>query len=91
VSVHGAIALADAMRTQSVPLSELSKLSSTVTINEDGTERQVDFFSYDNPLWITVGVLTLAPDKTGNSRKTLRMSFQSRRAMRDALKARLGL
>jgi len=91
VSVHGVVALADAMRAQSIPLSELSKLNSTVTINEDGTERQVDYFSYDNPLWLTVGVLTLAQDKAGNPRKTLRMSFQTRRAMGDALKAKLGL
>lgn len=91
VSIHGVIALADALRTSETPLTRLSDLRSTVVVNEDGHERSVDFFDYDNPLWTSIGVLVLAQDKAGNTRKTLRMSFQTRKAMGTALIEKLGL
>jgi DNA-sulfur modification-associated len=91
VSIHGIIALADTMRTVGADLRQLKALKSTVTVNETGQEREVDYFDYDNPLWTNIGVLALSQDKEGNARKTLRMSFQTRRAMGDALKAKLGL
>ncbi|WP_194288914.1 MULTISPECIES: DNA sulfur modification protein DndB [unclassified Nocardioides] len=86
VSIHGVIALADAMRKANKPLSELSKLKSTVAVPGPGhTTVDVDFFDYDNPTWIDRGILVLSKNKAGETRKTLRMSFQTRKAAGDAL------
>jgi hypothetical protein len=51
----------------------------------------VDFFDYANPLGSDIGILVNATDRAGNVRKTLRMSFQTRKAMGTALKQRVGL
>jgi hypothetical protein len=91
VSIHGVVALADAMRTAGTPLTELTKLKSSVILNEGGGDRLVGYFDYDNPLWTQIGVLVLSQDKDGNERKTLRMSFQTRKAIGTALKEKLGL
>lgn len=91
VSIHGVIALADSMRTSGASLTKLSALKSTVSIDEDGVERAVDYFNYDNPLWLSIGVLALAKDKKGNPRRTLRVSFQTRRAMAAALIEKVGV
>lgn len=91
VSIHGVIALADAMYRNNVDLKHLSKLNATVTPNPAKPQETVDYFSYDNPLWTNIGVLVHSTDKDGNLRKTLRMSFQTRKAIGDALKAQLGL
>lgn len=92
VSIHGVIALADAMRAAKTPLSELSKLKSTVAVAGPGhTSVQVDFFDYDNPTWVDRGILVMSQDKDGNARKTLRMSFQTRKAAGDALIDLLGI
>jgi len=91
ISIHGAIALADAMHTSKAPFKLLARLRSSVSVSVDGEDREVDYFSYDNPLWINIGVLAYSKDKKGETRRTLRMSFQSRRAVRDALIEKLGL
>lgn len=91
VSIHGVIALADAMRVGGVDFSELKKLKHSVIITEDGSDRLVDFFDYDNPLWTDIGVLVSSLDKDGKQRKTLRMSFQTRKAVGNAMKTELGL
>lgn len=91
LSIHGAIALADQMRTAAAPLTKLSALQSRVVINQDGDDRTIDFFDYANPLWTNIGVLVLSQDKAGNSRKTLRMSFQTRKAMGMALVEKVGI
>lgn len=91
VSIHGVIGLADAMRVSDAPFTALKALKQTVTIDDDGHERDVDFFDYDNPLWTNIGVLVLAKTKSGDTRRTLRMSFQTRRAVRDALIEKIGL
>jgi hypothetical protein len=92
VSIHGVVALADAMKSYGVPLSELAKLKSTVNVAEAGKpDKTVDYFDYDNPEWTERGVLVMATSKSGELRKTLRMSFQTRKAMGDALIAKLGL
>jgi DNA-sulfur modification-associated len=91
LSIHGVLALADAMRTGGTPVTALGALQDQVTINENSQERKVDYFDYDNPLWTSIGVLVLSKDRTGNTRKTLRMSFQTRKALGTALIDKLGL
>jgi hypothetical protein len=91
LSIHGVVALADAMRIAGAPLMALAALRDKVTINDTGQERKVDYFDYDNPLWTTIGVLVFSKDRAGNVRKTLRMSFQTRKAMGVALIDKLGL
>ena len=86
LSVHGLIAAADALYQHSiVPASVLPELKDTVVV--DGLE--VDYFSYDNPLWLRIGVLATAESKDGTLRKQLRVSFPSRRAIADELKRKL--
>jgi hypothetical protein len=88
LSVHGLIAVADALFRYGIdPATVLPKLNDTVEV--DGAE--VDYFSYDNPLWLRIGVLALAESKDGTQRKQLRVSFPSRRAMAAELKRKLGV
>lgn len=87
VSIHGLIAVADVLYRKELPLTSLSRLASEVSV--DG--RSVDYFSYDNPNWLQIGVLVMAKDKDGNDRKQLRMSFQTRSAMGKELKRKLEL
>lgn len=92
VSIHGVIALASKMRAEGIPLSELKNLKSSVIVTEEGEpDRAVDFFDYANELWTSIGVLVVSTDKTGALRKTLRMSFQTRKAFGDALTSKLGI
>jgi hypothetical protein len=87
LSVHGLIAAANALYHQGIdPALVLPALQDTVA-GDDGTD--ADYFSYRNPLWVRVGVLTLAEDKDGSERKQLRMSFPSRRAIADELMRKL--
>jgi hypothetical protein len=89
ISIHGVIAAADELYKNDVdPESVLGELNSKVEL-DDGTV--VDYFSYDNPLWLRLGVLVQAPDKNGVVRKQLRMSFQTRREMGAELRRKLGL
>ena len=87
LSIHGVIALADAMRIAGTSLTAISGLKDRVEVG-DGS---VDYFAYDNPLWTDIGTLVPSKDRDGNSRKTLRMSFQTRKAMGTALIDKLGL
>ena len=80
------------MPTTVTPLSKLAGPKSSVIIKDGaGADRLVDYLDYDNPLWTDLGVLVNATDKAGNVKKTLRMSFQTRKAMGDAMKRNLGL
>jgi hypothetical protein len=86
LSVHGLIAAADALYQQQIdPASALQALNDTAEV--DGQE--VDYFSYENPLWLRIGVLALAETRDGTLRKQLRVSFPSRRAIADELKRKL--
>lgn len=86
LSVHGLIAAADALYQQQIdPASVLPALNDTVEV--DGLK--VDYFSYENPLWLRIGVLALAETRDGSLRKQLRVSFPSRRAIADELKRKL--
>jgi hypothetical protein len=86
LSVHGLIAAADALYQQQIdPASVLPALDDTLEV--DGLK--VDYFSYENPLWLRIGVLALAETRDGSLRKQLRVSFPSRRAIADELKRKL--
>ncbi len=94
VSVHGIISVFSAIYP-GTDLSVLAKLNGAVQLTDTdgnpvldggGEPRVVDFFSYDNPIWVTEGVL--APGKNGLG---LRMSFQTRKAMAAVIRQQLGL
>ena len=96
VSIHGLIAAMYAMwRDEVDPAVAFKALADTetVTVKVDGGTftRDVDYFSYQNPVWQRLGILIPSPDKEGNERLTLRMSFQTRSAMGKELKAKMGL
>ena len=86
LSVHGLIAAADALYQHDIdPASVLPMLAEDVIVDGE----KLDYFSYDNPLWLRIGVLAQAESKDGELRKQLRMSFPSRRAIADELKRKL--
>jgi hypothetical protein len=88
VSIHGLIAAASTMFEQKIdPKLRLAKLKDQVEVDGE----LVDYFDYNNPAWVNAGVLVLAPDKDGNPRKQLRMSFQTRREMATELRRKLSL
>lgn len=88
LSVHGVIAVANEIYARRLsPIDVLHPLADPV--QADGKE--IDYFSYDNPVWLKIGALALAEDRKGNVRRTLRMSFQTRDAMGEEMKRRVGL
>ncbi len=96
VSIHGIVAAMYAMYAGNIdPAGAFAALKATepVTVEIDGSTyvHQVDYFSYDNPLWQRIGVLVPSTDKEGNERLTLRMSFQTRSAMGKEFREKMGL
>lgn len=91
VSIHGVIALADAMYSQGMDFSALDGLMRSVTPNPALPNQKVDFFDYENPEWTNSGILVHSTDKQGKIKKTLRMSFQTRKAAGDLIKKAAGL
>jgi hypothetical protein len=88
LSIHGVIAVASELYKRDLdPGDVLKPLAEPVYIGGE----QIDYFSYDNPIWQKIGALVLAEDKEGNERKNLRMSFQTRKAVADELTRQLGL
>ncbi|GAB2460576.1 hypothetical protein [Xylanimonas ulmi] len=88
LSVHGVIAVANAIYTQGLdPQQVLAPLAEPVYHGGKG----LDYFSYENPVWTKIGALVPATDKGGQDRLTLRMSFQTRKAVADELMRRVGL
>jgi hypothetical protein len=86
LSIHGVVAVADALFKKGDSIEgALARLSEPVNVDEE----VLDYFSYDNPVWVKRGILVPATDKQGNERKNLRMSFQTRKAMANELIARL--
>jgi hypothetical protein len=89
LSIYGAVAVADSLhRNKLDPATKLAGLNSTVKL-DDG--REVDYFSYDNPVWQRIGVIVSATDDAGNVSLSLRMSFQTRDAIGKELKTKLAL
>lgn len=93
LAIHGVIAVADAFYHSPDPedFSRLSALKSSVIAEVDGKDEAVDYFSQANPVWTRNGVLVSSVAKDGTVRLNLRSSFQTRKAMADELKAKIGL
>ena len=88
LSIHGVIAVANEVYLQGLdPKNVLAPLGEPVYYGGKG----VDYFSYENPIWMKIGALVNAVGKDGEERKTLRMSFQTRAAVANELKARTGI
>lgn len=88
LSVHGVIAVADAVYTQGLePQEVLAPLGEPIYHGGEA----LDYFSYENPIWTRLGALVPATDKDGHERLTLRMSFQTRKAVAEELMRRVGL
>jgi hypothetical protein len=88
LTIHGVIAVADGIFRQRLDIATtLEPLAHTVS-----TERgEVDYFSYENPTWARIGALVSSETRGGEARQTLRMSFQTRKAVADELKRHLQL
>lgn len=87
LSIYGIIAVADEIYRQNLDAAKvLEPLGEPVFIGGE----EIDYFSYDNPVWTKVGALVSAEDSHGNPRLTLRVSFQSRKAVAEELKRRVG-
>lgn len=88
LSIHGVIAVANEIYLQDLdPKKVLAPLGEPVYYGGKG----VDYFSYENPIWMKIGALVSAMGKDGEERKTLRMSFQTRTAVANELKVRTGI
>ena len=88
LSIHGVIAIAyEVYKRDLEPGTVLGRLAEPIYIGGE----PIDYFSYENPAWTKTGALVLAEDRDGNPRKTLRMSFQTRKSVADELKHRVGL
>jgi len=94
VAMHGYIAVADHLyRRGSRDFTLLAALTEKVTMPAKGFRHNagdvIDMFDYDNPEWQKRGVLVQATDKKGVTKLTTRMSFQTRKAMGDAMLERI--
>jgi hypothetical protein len=88
LSIHGVIAVADEVYRQDLdPATVLGPLGEPVYVNGEA----IDYFSYKNPVWTRIGALVPSEDKDGNERLQLRMSFQTRKAVAEELKRRVGV
>lgn len=88
LSVHGVIAVADAVYRQRLdPSQVLPALAEPVYIGGEA----LDYFSYENPIWTKIGALVPATDSDGSQRLTLRMSFQTRKSVAEELLRRVGV
>jgi len=87
LSIHGVIAVADEVYRQNLDAHKvLEPLGEPVFVGG----KEIDYFSYHNPTWAKIGALVTSEDSAGNERLTLRMSFQTRKAMAEELKRRVG-
>lgn len=88
LSIHGVVAVANEVYRQDLdPSLVLTSLGEPIYINGEA----VDYFSYANPVWTKIGALVPSQDKDGSERLQLRMSFQTRKAVAEELKHRVGL
>lgn len=95
LAIHGYVALARKMREQGLGLATLEKLVHKVSIKDKDKdkERQIDYFSRENPLWVQIGVLVPGTKtrRTGGKVLNLRNARQTRQAMFTALAELLGV
>jgi hypothetical protein len=88
LSIHGVIAIANEIYQNDLdPMTVLAPLGEPVFVGG----QEIDYFSYDNPVWSRIGALVVTQDDDGTERKQLRMSFQTRKAVAEELKRRVGL
>ncbi len=88
VSISGMIAVASAMYTHHFdPSAALRPLGEPIQI----AGQAVDYFSHENPVWKSIGVLVEGTDAKGEQRLSVRTSFQSRDAMATELLRKLNL
>jgi hypothetical protein len=90
LAIHGYIGVADRLyQAGSEDFSVLAALKGSITLPADGlrhkTGETVSWLDYDNPDWLTLGVLVSAVNKAGEPRRNIRMSFQTRKAMTEAM------
>jgi len=90
VAMHGYFAVADKLhREGSTDFTVLEALRDKMVMPVDGLAHKqgelIDWLDYDNPEWLRRGVLVQATDKKGVVKHTLRMSFQTRKSMGDAM------
>lgn len=93
LAIHAYVALARKMREQDLGLVTLDKLAHKVSIKDKDKERQIDYFSRENPLWEQIGVLVpgTKAKKTGGKVLNLRNARQTRQAMFAALAELVGV
>jgi len=89
LSIHGVVAIAaELWRTEAKDLDVLERLAEPASA---GNGSAVDYFAYKNPDWQSMGVLVSSVTASGEARLTIRSSFQTRKAVADALVAKVGL
>lgn len=89
LSIHGVIAIAsDIWRTKDRDVDCVKRLAEPATA---GNGTPVDYFAYKNPDWQAMGVLVSSVTASGEARLTIRSSFQTRKAVADALLSKVGL
>ncbi|WP_454301838.1 DNA sulfur modification protein DndB [Salana multivorans] len=89
LSIHGVIAIAaELWRTEERDLACLERLAEPA---KAGNGDLVDYFAYRNPDWQAMGVLVSSVTASGTPRLTIRSSFQTRKAVADALLSKVGL
>lgn len=84
IAIHGYIRMARAFYEDGLDLDHLKNLNADV-LTDDGEAE--DFLSYENPEWVTRGIL--APTKSGNL--TTRNARQTRREMATAFADQCGI
>ena len=94
VSIHGIVGVF-AQLYPTTDFAALSKLTASVALVDSsgeplldggGQARSADFFSVENPLWLTEGILV-----HGKSGLLARMSFHTRRTMATLLRQQIGI
>ena len=93
ISIHGLVAVASELYARHVVDSDaieaaLKPLGQLVAVDGGG----VDYFSYDNPVWTSIGVLVPGRENENGERALgIRTTFQTRDAMAAELIKKLGL
>lgn len=89
LSIHGVVAVAARIwATEDKDMACLKVLAEPAKTGNGAHD--VDYFSYSNPMWQRLGVLVSSVTSAGDTRLTVRSSFQTRKAVADSLVARVG-
>jgi hypothetical protein len=88
IAIQGYIRLARRFYDDGLDLSLLEKLAEK---HQEADGKSYNFFGWDNPIFQRAGIIVPSVNKKGESKLTARNSHQTRRAMADALAAKIGL